>query len=60
MTKQEAMDFVLACGEDEGPESAEVCEDIFTALYGRRPDAEEGAYIWDLCCAALEGKDKPK
>lgn len=56
MTRADAEQFVRECvEEDDGPESyAEAC-DIFAALYGRRPDAEDGdlTQVWSLCCAAV-------
>lgn len=55
MTKREAEQYVLECGEDEGPESYGEAAEIFEALYGRQPDSEDGdqGQVWSLCCAAV-------
>ena len=54
MTKREAIAYVRSCAEDEGPETYEEAAEIFAALYGRRPDADDGDrfMVWSLCCAA--------
>lgn len=54
MGEKAAEAFVRRCGEDEGPASDEELIEIFRALYGRKPDAEdEEAGVWNLCCAAV-------
>ncbi|MGA7122344.1 MAG: hypothetical protein WBY94_19735 [Polyangiaceae bacterium] len=55
MTKTEAEQIVRGYGEDEGPESGAEVVELFSALYGRRPDADdEAAGVWSLCCAAID------
>ena len=56
MTKVDAEQYVRSCAEDEGPESYEEAAEIFSALYGRAPDAEDGdqGEVWSLCCAAVQ------
>jgi hypothetical protein len=55
MTRQEAIDYVRRCGEDEGPNGDEsTLHELFAALYDREPDADEGAQLWDLVCAAVD------
>jgi hypothetical protein len=56
MTKSEAMAYIESCGETDGPESYDEVADIFEAMYGRRPDADDGdaGQIWSLCCAAVD------
>lgn len=41
--------------EDEGPESDAEAAEIFEALYGRAPDADDGdrLSVWSLCCAGV-------
>ena len=55
MTKREAEEYVRSCGEDEGPETYAEAAEIFEALYGRAPDANDGSQfeVWSLCCAAV-------
>lgn len=55
MGKSEAVEYVRGCDEDGGPESYEEAAEIFTALYGRAPDADDGdqGEVWSLCCAAV-------
>jgi hypothetical protein len=47
---------VRGCGETDGPEGDEqLLVEIFSALYGRAPDADdELAGVWNLCCAEVE------
>lgn len=53
-TKREAIKFVRSCDENGGPETKREAAEIFEALYGRTPDAEdEAAGVWSLCCAAV-------
>lgn len=56
MTKSEATDYIAACGEDDGPESYEDAADIFAAIFGRRPHADDGDAhdLWSHACAAAE------
>ena len=56
MTETEARQYVQQCGEDEGPESYTEAAEIFAALYGRAPDADDGdqTQVWSLCCAAVD------
>lgn len=55
MTESEAIEYVLSCGEDEGPSSYWHAAELFEALYGRAPDDEDGdaGELWSLCCAAV-------
>lgn len=60
MTKQEAIRYVRSCGESDGPESYAKAAEIFKALYGRRPDADDGGQfgVWSLCCAYVTRRRK--
>jgi hypothetical protein len=55
MTMTEAKRYVRSCAEDEGPQSYEDVAEVFSALYGRAPDAEDGdqGEVWSLCCVAV-------
>lgn len=60
MTISEAIKYVLACDEDDGPESYEDAAELFAALYGRDPNDDDGdqGQLWSLCCAAVNGDDE--
>lgn len=53
MTEAEALEYVRTHDDDTADEGD--LPEVFRALYGRRPDAqdeEEG--LWSHCCAAVE------
>jgi hypothetical protein len=54
--RAEAVAYVRSCGEDDGPESYDDAAEVFAALYGRAPDADDGDQgdVWSLCCAAVQ------
>jgi hypothetical protein len=56
MTECEAIDYVRSCGETDGPDTYEDAAELFRALYGRAPEADDGdqGQLWSLCCAAVE------
>jgi len=54
MTQAQAQQYVLD-HEDDDPMDDDDLEEVYTALYGQPPDAqdrEDG--VWSLCCAAVE------
>ena len=55
MTRSEATEFILAAGEDDGPETYEDAAEIFAAIIGRAPDASDGdrGDLWSHACAAV-------
>jgi hypothetical protein len=60
MTKQEALETVAEAKRSDddtaGPESYAEAAEIFTALFGRQPDAEDGdqCSLWSHCCSYTE------
>lgn len=50
MTKKDAIRYVRSSKE---PASYAEAAEIFEALYGREPDAEDGDQfmVWSLCCS---------
>lgn len=56
MTRREARAYVRSCDEQEGPETYEEAAEVFAALYGRRPDADDGDThaVWSMCCAEVQ------
>lgn len=57
MTKQDAIEYIKSCGEDEGPEDYSEAADVFAAIFGRAPTAADGTAgdLWSHACAAVEG-----
>lgn len=55
MTKQEAERQVRAYDENDGPETYEEAAELFLAIYGREPDADDGDryMIFSHVCAAV-------
>ena len=55
MTYKEAEQYIQACGEDDGPESYQHAAEIFAAIYGRQPHADDGDQfmLWSLACDAI-------
>lgn len=51
MIRTEALELLADDGYE--PDSYEEAAEIFTALYGRKPDAEDGdqCQVWSHCCA---------
>lgn len=56
MIRDEAEDYVRSCGEDDGPETYEEAAELFEAIFGRAPDADDGdqGELWSHVCAAVE------
>lgn len=42
MTKKDAEDYIRNCDENDGPESYEEAAEIFEAIFGRKPDPDDG------------------
>ena len=58
MTKQQAFDFVRDHSDNDSLDDDDLAE-VFAALYGREPDAqdrEEG--LWSHCCAAQQSAER--
>jgi len=55
MTKADAIKYVRACDEDDGPESYSDAADLFRAIFGRTPTADDGdaGDLWSHVCAAV-------
>lgn len=55
MSRREAEEYVRSCGEDDGPETYEDAAELFAAIFGRRPDADDGdmGELWSHVCAAV-------
>lgn len=55
MTESEAREYVASCGEDGGPETYEEAAELFAAIFGRQPDADDGDQgdLWSHVCAAV-------
>lgn len=55
MTYSKTELIVREYGENEGPETYEDVAEIFAAIYGRQPDADDGdvGEVWSTCCAAV-------
>lgn len=59
MTELEAIEYVQACGEADGPESYEEAAELFAAIFGRAPDDADGdaLSLWSHVCAAVPRAD---
>ena len=56
MTKQTATEYVADHSDDTA--DPDDLPEVFAALYGREPDAEdEQTGIWSLCCAGVDDED---
>lgn len=55
-TREEAVEYVRSCSEDDGPEDYEQAAALFLAIYGRTPDDGDGdqCSVWSLVCAGAE------
>ena len=55
MTRTEAIAYIASCGEDDGPEDRDEAAEIFLALFGVEPDADDDhLMVWSHCCAWRE------
>ena len=55
MTKRQAIKYVRSHTDDDDLEDAELTQ-VFEALYGRKPDAEDRREgLWSHCCASIQG-----
>ena len=55
MTKQEAIDYIRSCSEDNGPETVEEAHEIFEAIFGIKPDPDMSHFdAWSHACAAVD------
>lgn len=55
METNDAIKYVQSCGESDGPESYEDAAELFRAVIGRAPDADDGdaGDLWSHVCAAV-------
>ena len=57
-----AVAYVLSCDEDDGPSDYEEAATLFAAIFGRRPDADDGSQgdLWSHICAAVNYEEDGK
>jgi hypothetical protein len=55
VTKDEAIEYVQSCSEDEGPDSYDEAADIFKALFERPAEPDDGSQfdLWSAICDAV-------